>query len=89
MFDFAKLDWTMLMSGVRDLVKHDPSPSDLNRAAVLACAGGNRNLTRDVLQHANFAYKDDYWYNIGTRKTRERPYGLCRQWAGSGSAANP
>jgi hypothetical protein len=83
MFDYAKPDWKVLMAGVRDLVKQDPSPSDLNRAAVLACAGGNRNLTRETLLHANFVYSDAYWYNIGTRKAPDRPYGLCRQWAGS------
>jgi len=79
MFDLAKADWQLLMTSTRELLKQAPSDAHLNDAAVMACAGGNRALTREALQHANFRYSDVYWYNIGTSW---HPYEICRKWAG-------
>lgn len=74
-----RLIGSSLMTSTRDLLKQAPSDAHLNDAAVMACAGGNRALTREALQHANFRYSDVYWYNIGTSW---HPYEICRKWAG-------
>lgn len=79
LFDVAKPNWQLLMSSVRDLMARSPSDVHLNVAAVLACAGGNRDLTRTALMHADFVYNSDSWAEIGTTY---HPYEFCRQWAG-------
>jgi len=79
LFDIAKPDWQMLMTSVRDLISRHPNDAHLNDAAVLGCVGGNRRLTKEALQHANFTYSDVYWYDIGTEY---HPYKICRAWAG-------
>lgn len=83
LFDLSKLDWPKLMRSVRDLVEIHPSEQHLNEAAVLACAGGNRKLTREMLQNSKFEYSDVYWYAVGTQY---HPYQICRAWAGQEQA---
>lgn len=81
MFDLSKVDWQLLMKSTREILQKAPTEDHLNAAGVLACAGGNRELTREVLLHDNFRYSDVYWYNVGTSM---HPYKICRNWAGGG-----
>ncbi len=78
LFNLAKPDWQKVMSGTRDLIARHPDEAHINQAAVLACVGGNRSLTREALEHPKFAHSDVHWYDIGTEYA---PYEICRQWA--------
>lgn len=85
LFDLAKPNWKTLMGAIRDLISRHPNDEHLNDAAVLACIGGNRALTREALVHANYQYADVYWYDIGTEY---HPYEICRSWAGDTDRKN-
>jgi hypothetical protein len=78
LFDLSKADWNLLMSASRELAEKASLDSIIADTAVLACAGGNRALTREMLRHPNFTYNDASWYNIGTSW---HPYKICREWA--------
>lgn len=83
LFEMSKLDWQRLMTGLRDLVARRPSMEHLNQAAVMACLGGNRELTRNLLVDSRFLYHDAFWYQIKKALDGDDAYSLCRHWAGS------
>lgn len=80
LFHLSRVDWNHLMLGLRDLLALHPSEAHLNQALVLACLGGNREFSREVLLHPRFAYSDRYWYQL---KAKGGAYQPCRRWAGA------
>lgn len=87
LFDKSKVDWQRLMTGERDLLGRRPSDHNFNRAAVIGCLGGNRNLLVDAVTDKRFLYQDVDWYQIVPNYSGSEAYQMCRQWAGSSTPA--
>lgn len=84
-FKLVTVDWDRLMASVRELIHKEPSRLNLNNAAIVACLGGNRSLTRDILINPAFTYSDFMWFNLGTS---DDAYPYCRNWAAQSAATN-
>lgn len=80
LFKISKVDWTRLMAGIRDLVARYPDAAHQNQGALLACLGGNRALTREIMGQRTFSKDPAVWYQLNINQTWDA-YSICRTWA--------
>ena len=75
LFKFATKNWSRMKPSIRKLVANYPGEKNSNMAAVLACLGGDRELTRElVIRREVVQSSNAYWMD-------KDAYNLCFNWA--------
>lgn len=75
LFKVAEKDWTRMEPALQKLVAAYPTTENVNIAALMACLGGDRAMTRTFLHHEKFNPYGQIW-------TDPDALPLCWSWAG-------
>lgn len=77
LFKFATKNWDRMRPSLRQLAEAYPDERNVNYAAALACLGGDRALTRELMEKENVKSYQAYWMDADA-------YSTCALWAGGG-----
>lgn len=74
LFKVAGKEWGLMEPSLESLVKSYPTLEHLNAAALMACLGGDRAMTRAILRNKKFTPAQRFWQDKDAME-------LCYGWA--------